>query len=333
MNSIFRKYREMTFEQKTLIKTVVGLCCSAVLATGKFVIGFFTDYSLCSAAVYTFAILISKFECVLGIKSEKRSFKTRNNLVAASLLISSVFYIGFTFVFASFGRTDKEYSLVYVVALACISFAELGFAIYGIIRTKDKGHYYRNIKIINFCVAIIALLTTQMTILDFASKSDTIVYNSYSGIGVGCFIALCAVYIFTSPIITVNEREHNVFELKSADKNDLIDMQKPTAEIMLCKSRVYGSYVYRAEVRATNVDGNIERDTSLWKRLDLPLKILCCILSEILIFVWLIGRAVFFIRSMNLPKRLERMMTDAGFIKIECGPPAETASLSVDTKP
>ncbi len=51
--------------------------------------------------------------------------------------------------------------------------------------------------------------------------------------------------------------------------------------------------------------------------MNVPLKILCCILSEILIFAWLAGRFIFFVRSVNLPKRLEKIMTENGFIKAE----------------
>ena len=95
MRKLIRKYRESSFEQKTLYKTIVGLCFSTVLACGKLVIGLFTDYNLISIAVYTFGILIAKSECVLGIKTNKRTFQQRNILIAVFLFIASVFYIGF----------------------------------------------------------------------------------------------------------------------------------------------------------------------------------------------------------------------------------------------
>ncbi len=48
MRNIIRKYRELSFEQKTVYKTIIGLCFSAALACGKLVIGLFTDYNLIS---------------------------------------------------------------------------------------------------------------------------------------------------------------------------------------------------------------------------------------------------------------------------------------------
>ena len=84
------------------------------------------------------------------------------------------------------------------------------------------------------------------------------------------------------------------------------------------RSKVYGSYIYCATIANGQVNGNIERGTTLWKRMHILLKILCCILSEILLFVWLIGRLIFMFRSINLPGRLENEMSKNGFEKINC---------------
>lgn len=317
MRNPIREYRALTFEQKIVLKTVLGLCFSAVLASGKLVIGLFTDYNLCSIAIYTFGILLAKAQCVLGIKSKRLTFKQRNTLVAVFLFLSSLIYIGFMCRMFFIERRLKSNGMSYVLLLAFISFLEFGFAIAGLLRIKNRGHLYRNIKIINLCVALIAILTTQMSILNMTSKSDVVdISNAYSGIGVGIFIALCAVYILLAPITSVIGRERNVFVLKDDSKNKLIDMQREQVEITLCRSRVYGSYIYRATVQNNVVSGDIERGSSLWKRMHILLKILCCILSEILLFVWLAGRFVFFLRSVNLPRRLERKMTANGFLKI-----------------
>ncbi len=87
-------------------------------------------------------------------------------------------------------------------------------------------------------------------------------------------------------------------------------------EVEIEDSTVYGSYIYRASIKDGIIDGYIEREQSLWKRMHIILRILCCILSEILIFVWIIGRLVLFFRSINLPKRLEKSMYNNGFIKL-----------------
>lgn len=306
----------MSFEQRTIFNTLIGLCLSTVLALVKFVLGFFTDYNLISIAVYTFALLLAKLECVLGVRTDKKSFRTRNILTAVFLIISSVIYIGFMCRMFFIERSIKNNGMGYVLSLAFISFTELGFAIAGLIRTKDKGHYYRNIKIINFCIALIAILTTQMAILNMQVEGEVSIVNAYTGIGVGCFISLCAVYILVAPRTSIIDREHNAYVLTCAEKNKSVDMKGENFDFVLCKSYVYGDYIYRAKIRENTVDGDILRGESLWKRMHIALKILCCVLSEILIFVWLAGRGILFFRSINLPRRLDEKMRANGFEKL-----------------
>lgn len=314
MGKLIRKYRVLSFEQKTISKTVIGLYLSAVLACGKLMIGLFTDYNLISIAVYTFGLLLAKFECVLGVKTNTLPFKQRNLLTAVFLFLSSVFYIGFMSRMFFIERRIKNNGMVYVLLLALISFCELGFAIAGLFHVKNKGHYYRNIKIINFCIALIAILTTQMSILNMQSETGVVsIANAYSGIGIGIFIVLCAVYILLAPKTSIIDREHNQFVLKESDKNFLIDMQGKSVELLLCRSVVYGDFLFQATIENNTVDGNIVRGRSLWKRMHIALKIMCCILSEILIFVWLIGRGILFLRSIDLPRRLNCIMQQNGF--------------------
>ncbi len=312
---IFRMYKNASFEQRTIFKTVVSLCFSSALACGKFVIGLFSDYGLCIIAVYTFALLLAKLQCVAGAASKKNSFKKRNALMATFLMLSSIVYAGFMCRSLFVAPPKRDYGLGYVLFVAFISFSELGFALAGIFRTKNKGHFYRDIKIINFCMALIAILTTQTVILDFMSEADARIYNAYTGMGIGAFIAACAVFIAVAPKLSVVGREHNVFELVEAEKNKIVC--GGALELVLLKSAVYGAYIYRARFAGGRLEGDIVRGPSLWKRMNIFLKILCCVLSEILVFAWLIGRAVLFVRSANLPARLEGIMVANGFKK--CG--------------
>ncbi len=314
--NVFQKFRSIPYERKIIAYTVIGICFSSLLAGGKLVVGIFTDYNLCAVAVYTFAFILAKLECVLGVKTHRRTLKKRNIYIALFLLFSSLVYIGYNVRLFFIEREAKNYGTGYAVAVAFISFVELGFAIAGLFRTRNMGHYYRTIKIINFGIALTAIYTTQITLLDFnPTGADEI--SAFTGIGVGVFITLCSVYILLAPRLSVAGREHNTFILKNPEANKLVDMQSKTFEIVLCKSFTYGDYVYRAEIVNARVEGDIQRSPSLFKRMPLILKIICCILSEILIFVWLAGRAILFVRAAMLPQRLEKLMTDNGFEKVE----------------
>ncbi len=313
MKELLRKYRAMPYEDRLVLRSTLGLCFSAVLTSGKFLIGIFTDVNLCIIAVYTCAILLAKLQCIRGT-----SHPTRKGTVLAAVLLffASVVYSAFMGSFAFVRRRHGDYGIVHVAFLALIAFCELGFAIAGIFRTADRGYSYLNIKIIDFCIALIALLTAQIAILNFTSTPNVDVYNSFAGMGVGIFIALCALFIFIAPKVRVLGREHQVFLLADGEKNSLIDMKKTAVTVVLCRSFIYAPYLYEATVRGSFVDGNIVRGKSLWERMHIALKILCCILSEILVFVWLIGNAVFFFRSMDLPQKLQRQMAQNGFTSL-----------------
>ena len=139
MSNLFRKYTELSFEQKMIVKTILSLCCSAILSSGKLVIGLFIDYILCIIAVYTFVILLAKLVCIIGLIKRKRDFKRYNLIAAIFLFLSGIFYNGYMCKFILSGHTVKEYSIVYVYLFALISFSEFGFAIAGILQVKDKG--------------------------------------------------------------------------------------------------------------------------------------------------------------------------------------------------
>lgn len=315
MKDLIRKYRAMPYENRLVLRSTLGLCFSAVLTSGKFIIGILSDVYLCIIAVYTCAILLAKLQCIRGTKNPTR----RGPVIAAVLLFfASVVYSAFMGSFAFARRQQGEYGISYVAFLALIAFCELGFSIAGIFRTADRGYFYLDIKIIDFCIAMIALLTAQIAILNFTGTPNADVWNSFAGMGVGILIAMCAIYILIAPKVRLVGREHQAFLLTDGEKNSLIDMKKTAVFIVLCRSFVYGSYVYEAEVSGSFVDGHIVRGESLWKRMNLALKILCIVLSEILVFVWLIGNAVLFFRSMNLPKRLQKRMAQNGFQPV-CG--------------
>lgn len=310
MRNLFAEYRGLTFEKKTVVNTIISLCFSFALAAGKFVVGLFADPALCIIALYTSALLVAKVQCLLGVKAGA-AFKKRNVLVAVFMMISSVTYIFFMCATLFAQRTVRAHGLTYVVLLAFISFCELGFAVAGIFRTKSRGHFYRSIKIISFCTALIAILTTQTAILGFTDAGDAAPYNALTGGCVGVFIAACAVFILVAPKLSVAGREHNAYVLKNPSENKSV--KEGAFQLLLCKSAVYGSYIYRAVFADGRLEGDIVRTPSLWKRMNIYCKILCCVLSEILVFAWLLGRAALFIRSANLPARLNKLLAEEGF--------------------
>ena len=310
MKNLIAEYKKLSFEGKTLVKTVISMCFTAIAAAIKFIIGLLQDYDLCSIAIYNFLLISAKLQCVLGVRSKKISLKRRTATTAAFILISAVIYIGYMVKSLFTEQQSATYALNQILILATVSFTEFGLAVAGLIKTKDKGLYVKNIKIINFGTALMAILTTQTALLAYNSAGGD--YNAYTGIAIGVFLALSAIYVLLSPKLSVSGRERNVFILSDKDKNDLIKTDGKVL-ITLCNSKLYGAYTYEAELKKNVLDGKIVRRPAILGSIPLLLKAICLILSEILIFVWLFGRIIYFFRTANLPYRLTSKLKSHGF--------------------
>ncbi len=315
---IIDKIKNLSYEEALLYSTAVTMCGGALFAVGKIITGIIFDPVLIAAGAFSVMLAVARLTCLIGAKKNKE-FRKRNTFTAVFLFLGGAAYTGYMIIPLKLGAAPKEYSVYMAVATAALAFGELGFAIYGLIKTKRKSHDYRNIQIINLASALISIMTAQIALLAFMKEDGAAVYNSYSGIGLGAVTMLMAVYVYFAPQFSTVGREHNVFRLSDGSLNRLVDLTCANAEILLCKSSIYGSYVYKFSVSGEEADGRIERSAGFWHKLPLLIKILFIILSEILVFVWLAGYAVYFVRSVDMPAKLKRIMEKNGFVLLSCG--------------
>lgn len=319
MKKLFAYYRQMSLEERIVATTILTMTISGLMAVGKILVGLFNDYILAVIGIYNLLLLLAKLQCVLGIR-KKGTFSSRNTAVAILLFLAGLLYLLYSIRMILFDVKSPEYSMFISIMIAFVSFVELGVAIFGLVQTKQKGHFYRDIKIINMVSALTAIMTTQIALLAASESTMGATYNGYTGMGIGIATVLLAIYIYFAPTISLVDREHNRFLLCRAEQNREIDMQEKTVKISLCKSRFYGGYYYEAEITENVVDGYIKKAPGFFGKLHLFWKILLLVLSEILIFVWLAGYFVFFCRSANMPRRLEAFMQQNGFEKDDSHP-------------
>lgn len=295
-----------------MFNTQCGLCISALCVLFRLVVGLTGNMQLVGTALYTAAILLAKLQCVLGLK-EKGSFRQRNKAMFVFLFLSSVLYLAFVIGTFLYGRTTENSNFVQAVLTAFISFTELILALLSLFRLTD-GHYCFNIKVMNVCIAFIALRSTQIAILDYTATANTALPNMLFGVSVGVAVMICSVALLLRPKYSIMGREYNQFKSKDSCVNQL--GSTVPMEVMIVKSRVYGSYVYKAEITDGIVSGNIVRMQSVWNTMHIVVKIVCIVLSEILVFAWLIGRLVYLFRTINLNDKLTQLMSDIGFEKV-----------------
>lgn len=308
--NIITKYRALSFEDRTIFNARFSILFNIGLAIGKIIFGILFNYMFLITAIVNICLMLSRLECYLGVKSNKKSFKFRNNFVGTVLILGGLQYtIYMLFLLVSKFET-RSYTEIVAILIAAVSFVELGVAIKGCFNSYGKGHYYRNIKMTNLCSAFTAIALTESALMNF-SNGNYLLLNCSFGIGVGIIIILIGVYVFIAPMVSIVDRTHNVYQI--TDDSDLI---KDKFELKLTNSKFYGNYYYKGNVVSSIIDGNVVKGKSPLFDLNIYYKIIIIILSEILIFPYALGAVIFHFKNASLIKKLDNAMLEKGCIKL-----------------
>ncbi len=312
MKNLISNYKNLSFEQRTILYAKFSIIFNIILAFGKFILAIFNGPIFIVAGIINLFILLSKIECYKGAKKVKnRSFRYRNNLVGISLILAGVQYtIYMARLFIMEGSI--EYNMVLGVCIALVSFVELGVAIKGCFNVVGKGHYFRNLKLINLCSAFTAIVLTEMAITSFSSSEDHRLMDATFGISVGVIIIFIGVYVLLAPKISIVDREHNIYKSQKED----FDKESKEIVIPLTFSKFYGNYTYKATKINDLIDGHISKGKSPIFKWNIFIKIIAIILSEILVFPYALGALVFHFKNAWLIKKLDNIMLEKDYVKI-----------------
>lgn len=321
IKQVIKRIRSKSFEERTEFNTVFSVCLNIILLIGKSIITIITgSFMFLISASVNLCIGLAKIECYLGIKNNDKGkeFNKRNIKISLLFMIAGLMYILYMGRLVLFDTKTFQYSMFLGINIAFISFVELGFAIAGIIRVKRSGHFYRNIKIINFASACTSIMLTQVAILSFCEATNVNKTNGFTGVAIGLFIIVLGIFIIILPKASMIDHQYNEY-LYLASKEDTINQINNCNDkriicngnqltIIFSKSRVYGTYYFSAEILDDKIVGTLNHKCHFFKELNILLKVLVIILSEILLFVWLIGRFISFIRNSFLPAKLDNVM-------------------------
>lgn len=314
MKKMLLKYRSLSPLDKTLSVSILTMSFGVVISFAKIVMGLLSDPIVSIAGLFGVALFLAKLECVLGLKKEGKSFKYRSGMVAFFLFVGGLIYVIYMGKGLFFPYAAEPYSKWKGISIATLGFLEMGMALAGLRKVKKlrSGHFLRDLKVINFCSALTAIMTAQVAILSFTEGGGWEA-DCYTGIAIGIVTVLLAVYIFFAPKLSLIGREVNSFRLLNRGANRLVDLGNSHFDIYVCRSYIYGDCVYEGVVDGEVIKGKIVKSPGFWKKTHPLIKTILLILSEILVFVWAIGYAVYFIRSSNLPRQLEKKMRRNGF--------------------
>ena len=149
MKEWLKKYRALSFEDRTIFNTKFSVIFNMIMAYGKILLGFFFGFFFFIAGMVNMCLGMSKLECYWGIRrTARRSFRYRNRFIGITIIIAGAGYAIYMTRLLLSSAEIMKYNEILAIMIAFVSFVELAIAIKGCFNSYGKGHYYRNIKLI-----------------------------------------------------------------------------------------------------------------------------------------------------------------------------------------
>ena len=252
------------------------------------------------SGIVNLLISASKLNLFLGnIKKLKyeNAYAYANVLMALACLQYVIFISRFLYAYEG---VYTIYPMEINITVAFVAFLELFFAIRNLYLDKMNGGFFRCFKLMNFYASLVVMNLTMDCLLNsnLESEHDYKYLVAYAGLTLGLIFFL--VFTFNNFIEDLSPIDNNILFIKS--KKDV-----PEREVIL-KSNTFYSYVaYYERLNEDTVKCEIKRE-NLRRKINIFIRIILIILSEILIFVYFIMAIIYYIRSLTVVSKIKKEM-------------------------
>ena len=312
MLNLIKSYYRLEYKEKLIVNLIFSMLLQALLAIGKFLLGFYNIFFIVAGFVNLF-ILLAKLGCFIGMNENKDNFARRNRVIAILLMTSGLTYVIYMSKFLIFNESLHVYNLLIRVCIALVSFIEMAVAIGGIFKAYGKGHYIRDIKIISLSSALTAMMFTQIALTAAESTVQINVTNGIVGIVVGIAIILLGVFAIIAPHFSLTDKTEYAF--KKLD-NDFSKFKEDIINIQLTNYKFYSNFYFIGEKADNFIYGKVVKGKNPFLKLNIMLKILILLLSEILIFFYLVGILINFFKHPKVIVNLNNIMSENNYQQI-----------------
>lgn len=289
------------YENKSIFYTRLSLLGNLCWIALKIVLGFFVSYVFLASAIFQIFILIAKGYLYFTIQKRDYAKPFDYHFVGIITCVASILY---SFYFLSIRDNLKNYEMAIALIYATIAFSEIGVSLFGIFKTKKGVPLFRILKMLSFSVALTSLVLCQRAICSFADTVGEMEFlNKYMGFMVGILIFLISIYIYFGDKLG---RDNCYYTYKGSLNGDLF----------ITKSRLYPNYYYKYTSVDDLIIGKIEIGKNPIFHKNIILTIIIIVLSEILIFPYLVGLLIFQIKSNNIGKKLDNIMSEKNYLKL-----------------
>lgn len=112
------------------------------------------------------------------------------------LIVLAAAYIASCIPYLVGSDSTGEYEYVIAIAIATVTFAELGFSFHGFFSSRKRGDILMEMnKLGNLAASLVLLVLTQTALLSMASEGDHTFYNGLCGVIMGSVVVLIGVYM------------------------------------------------------------------------------------------------------------------------------------------
>lgn len=163
----------------------LSMTVNFIWAGMKFIFGLVTvSYFFWISALYSLCVGFAKYTYFKGRANSNDDLNKENEYyarMAIILFIASIIYVIYM-IRLFFYSYNFKYEMIPSIGIAAVSFAELGVAIFGLVKSnKKKDLLLSGFKSISLASALISIVLTQVAILSFADAADNSKYNAISG--------------------------------------------------------------------------------------------------------------------------------------------------------
>jgi len=310
MKNLINKYRSLEFEEKTLFMTKFSISFNFIMIIAKCIIAIWGGVFFFVSAVFNMFMMFAKVNCYVGIKFPHRSsFNFRNNVIAIYLILAGIQYGIYMGRLLYSNVSVMKYDMILGISIATISFIELAIAVYGCFKVLGKGHFYRNIKLINLCSGFTAIALTEMALMSFAYDGEHRFIDGIFGLIVGFVTVLIGIFTFIVPKFSILDRQYRKYRLVNFDKNN----NAINNCILIKKSKFYYDYYFKITNNDEYVEGVITKGSLKFKEWNIFIQIIVIVLSEILIFPYAVGALVNFFKNRKLIDKIDKIMFENGY--------------------
>ena len=310
---LFNKIRSLSFEKKTLVMSGLSMGLQVIFALGKFILSFYKGAFFFVAGIVTVFAILAKLETCLGIMfPTRRTLEFRNNTTSLFVCLMGIVYSVYMSRLLYTDLEIRSYGTFVGVAIILISILEFIFAIYGCFRAYGKGHYFRNAKLIDLCLAITALVLTEIAITSFIETNATRILDGIFGVVGGVLIVIIGIYMYGAPKLTIEEHKYNIYIVPF---NKL--RQYDRIKVQLSESKIYGNYVYEALVIGDQIEGVIKKEKSPITKYSFIVRFLLTIIIIAFVVPYALGSLFFHLQGPRIVKKLDNYMVSKGYIKVE----------------